>query len=142
MPTDRSVMAINNQVLAAQVDGSLNYITVNPPSGGWPTGGSFRINLVKDPNSLDTILAQSSEFVIKAPAVASSSHTSSGSTTRTVTSNTPITQPATTSASATTASVPSSTKSDSPRATNADLKSFRLDFGLVPLVAALGFFLA
>jgi len=56
-----------NQVLNAFVDGTLGSLAANPPSGGWPTGSGFRLNFVQDPNHLDTILAQSSEFSITQP---------------------------------------------------------------------------
>ncbi|KAF9006552.1 hypothetical protein BDQ17DRAFT_1540354, partial [Cyathus striatus] len=64
---DRSVLPTNNQVLAALVDGTLSKTTVNPPSGGWPVGSSFRINFVQDEQNPNTIYAQSSEFNITAP---------------------------------------------------------------------------
>jgi len=40
---------------------------MNPPSGGWPTGAHFRVNFVRDTNSLSTIYAQSVEFSILPP---------------------------------------------------------------------------
>jgi hypothetical protein len=55
------------QVLAALVDGTLGKSNMNPPSGGWPTGAHFRVNLVKDTNSLSSIYAQSVEFSILPP---------------------------------------------------------------------------
>ncbi|KAI4520613.1 hypothetical protein K525DRAFT_203276 [Schizophyllum commune Loenen D] len=74
---DRSVMPDNNQMLAAEVDSSLGETTVNAPSGGWPTGGSFRVNFVKNTTELNTILAQSDEFDIKEDTSSSSSSSSS-----------------------------------------------------------------
>ncbi|KAG6833939.1 hypothetical protein H0H87_007950 [Tephrocybe sp. NHM501043] len=53
-----------SQVLAAEVNGDQKSISVNPPSGGWPQGGGFRINLVKDVNHVNNIYAQSSEYTI------------------------------------------------------------------------------
>lgn len=41
-------------------------LAVAAPSGGFPTGSGFRINLVKSANEVDTILAQSDNFVIAA----------------------------------------------------------------------------
>ncbi|KAL1707590.1 hypothetical protein EV121DRAFT_277960 [Schizophyllum commune] len=79
--TDRSVMPDNNQMLAAEVDSSLGETTVNAPSGGWPTGGSFRVNFVKNTTELNTILAQSDEFDIKEDTSSSSSSSSSASST-------------------------------------------------------------
>lgn len=61
----------SDQVLAALVDGKLGTITANPPSAGWPTGTGFRVNLVQDPDSLNTILAQSGEFNITTPVASS-----------------------------------------------------------------------
>lgn len=52
------------QNLAALVDGTLGKASLNPPSGGWPTGASFRLNLVQDDRNLNAILAQSPEFSI------------------------------------------------------------------------------
>ncbi|KAF5388051.1 hypothetical protein D9615_000569 [Tricholomella constricta] len=135
---DRSALPQNNQVLAAQVDGSLETITVNPPSGGWPSGGSFRINFVKDTNNLDAILAQSNEFDIEASTETTTSRTSNASTTRTLASNTAVTGTSAT----TTATSPPTTETDDPLATNAGPKSFAIDASLVSLFAALSFFLA
>lgn len=53
--------------------------SVNPPSGGWPVGPNFRVNLVKSVNEQNTIYAQSDEFTIEA---ASSSSSSAVSTVR------------------------------------------------------------
>lgn len=57
-------MPNGDQVLNALVDGTLGNITCNPPSGGWPTGSGFRVNLVQDAQHLSSILAQSSQFSI------------------------------------------------------------------------------
>jgi len=56
------------QILAALVDGTLGKTSLNPPSGGWPTGANFRVNLVQDDSNLSAILAQSPEFTINATA--------------------------------------------------------------------------
>lgn len=53
-------------------------LAVAAPSGGFPTGSGFRINLVKSANEVDTILAQSDNFVIAAGSGTGSS--ASGST--------------------------------------------------------------
>ena len=37
---------------------------MNPPSGGWKSGPGFRVNLVKDAQDLNSILAQSDMFTI------------------------------------------------------------------------------
>ncbi|KAI0356469.1 hypothetical protein OH77DRAFT_1400882 [Trametes cingulata] len=52
------------QVLAALVQSSLGKIVVNPPSGGWKAGSGFQVNLVKDAENTDSILAQSDQFTI------------------------------------------------------------------------------
>ena len=54
------------QILAALVDGTLGKTSLNPPSGGWPTGTNFRVNLVQDDRNINAILAQSPEFTINA----------------------------------------------------------------------------
>jgi hypothetical protein len=45
-------MPQNNQILNALVQGSSKSITVNAPSGGWPVGKGFRVNLVNDTDHL------------------------------------------------------------------------------------------
>ncbi|KAI6047468.1 hypothetical protein EDC04DRAFT_625191 [Pisolithus marmoratus] len=62
--TNRTVMPINDQVLNALVDGTVGTIQCNPPSGGWPTGDGFRVNLAQDAEHLDSLLAQSDQFSI------------------------------------------------------------------------------
>ncbi|KIY50037.1 hypothetical protein FISHEDRAFT_40025 [Fistulina hepatica ATCC 64428] len=75
-----------SQVLASLVQGGLGTISVNAPSGGWPTGSSYRVNLVKSAQETSTIYAQSPEFNIIA--VASSSAASGSSTTLSSSSST------------------------------------------------------
>ncbi|TFY80048.1 hypothetical protein EWM64_g3969 [Hericium alpestre] len=71
---DTSILPSKSEVLSAFVDGSAGQLTVSPPSGGFPIGTGFQVNLVQDPQHLTTIYAQSSQFEIKAsPANASSS---------------------------------------------------------------------
>ena len=72
---NQNITGFTPQVLAALVDGTLERTSLNPPSGGWPTGSHFRVNFVQDPNNLNTIYAQSGEFNI--------SSSTSTSTTRT-----------------------------------------------------------
>ncbi|KAF8914155.1 hypothetical protein CPB84DRAFT_1840894 [Gymnopilus junonius] len=62
--TNQNITGFQPQVLAALVDGSLGKANMNPPSGGWPTGDHFRVNIVQDATDLNTILAQSVEFSI------------------------------------------------------------------------------
>jgi hypothetical protein len=61
------------QVLDALVDGTLNKVTVNAPSSGWPTGADFQVNFVQDSQDLTTIYAQSGQFSIEPPTTTSSS---------------------------------------------------------------------
>lgn len=67
------------QILNALVDGTLGQISCNPPSGGWPQGSGFRVNLAADAEHLDTLLAQSGEFSFSAASSSSGSSTSSSS---------------------------------------------------------------
>ncbi|KAF4619818.1 hypothetical protein D9613_005110 [Agrocybe pediades] len=87
--TNQAVQGFDTQVLKALVNGTLGETTVNPPSGGWPVGEHFRVNLVQDANNLNTILAQSPEFTIKEAPVSSQSSSSTGSPTNTSPANTP-----------------------------------------------------
>ena len=75
---DRSVLPVNNQILVNFVDAtSQDALSIAAPSGGFPVGGGFRINLIKDANDVSTIYAQSGDFNITA---GSSSGSASGST--------------------------------------------------------------
>ncbi|KAG9105119.1 hypothetical protein FRC07_009602, partial [Ceratobasidium sp. 392] len=60
---DRSLLPTNQQLIAT-VDGTTGKIDVPAPSGGFPVGKGFRVNLVKSPSEMNTILAQSPEFEI------------------------------------------------------------------------------
>jgi hypothetical protein len=55
----------DTQILAALIDGTLETAKMNPPSGGWPTGNGFRVRLVRDSQSLTSILAESNQFEIE-----------------------------------------------------------------------------
>lgn len=72
-------MPLNDQVLDALVDGTQGTIICNPPSGGWPMGDGFRVNLAQDAQHLDSLLAQSNEFSITAPSSSSGATTSTSS---------------------------------------------------------------
>ncbi|CAL1701155.1 unnamed protein product [Somion occarium] len=72
------------QLLEDSVDGGQGSITVNPPSGGWPSGTAYQINFVQDSNHLDSILAQSQQFDIKASTGSSGSSSSSSSSSSSV----------------------------------------------------------
>jgi len=126
----------NNQVLAALVNGFLGNTTLLPPSTGWPTGSGFRLNIVKDTQDLNTILAQSDEFNIS---VATSSSTLSGvvgtsiSSTGTVPT---VLNPTTPGASSTTATL-------APAKSNGALRHVQAHVGLWGgALGFLGFFLA
>jgi hypothetical protein len=80
--TNQKVSGFQTQNLAALVDGTLGRVALNPPAGGWPTGSSFRLNLVQDNQNLNSILAQSQEFSI-------TQSTSTGASTRTTATTTP-----------------------------------------------------
>ncbi|KAG6812992.1 hypothetical protein H0H92_014923 [Tricholoma furcatifolium] len=135
------------QVLAAQVDGSLESTTVNPPSGGWPEGQGFRVNLVKDVNDLNTILAQSSQFSIGLTTSSSSASTSVTLVSATTALATTATAPATVATLAAPSTVTHATSSVSASSTtgtakpNSASKVF-IHVGSVPLLAALCYFLA
>ncbi|KAF8631601.1 hypothetical protein AX15_002349 [Amanita polypyramis BW_CC] len=137
---DRSVLSENNQVLAALVVGTLGTTALNPPSGGWPLGNGFRVNLVKDTEDLNTIYAQSDEFSIMPP-----QNTSSYS--MTTISSSPIIQP-TNSATftiATTAASGSSSSASTNSSSGSSNGALRFGDGHTSLWAVLGllgFFLA
>lgn len=54
------------------------YAIVNPPSGEFQVAADYRVNLVKDTENLDTILAQSNQFNITSPSSTSSNSGASG----------------------------------------------------------------
>ncbi|KAG8745713.1 hypothetical protein FRC10_007193 [Ceratobasidium sp. 414] len=60
---DRTLLPTDQQLIAT-VDGTIGKTDVPAPSGGFPVGKGFRINLVKSTTELNTILAQSPEFEI------------------------------------------------------------------------------
>ncbi|KAK7695769.1 hypothetical protein QCA50_000406 [Cerrena zonata] len=64
-------------LLLDNVDGGSGSVTVNPPNGGWPSGTAYQINFVQDSSHLDSLLAQSQQFDIKASTGSSSSSSSS-----------------------------------------------------------------
>ena len=69
-------MPTNNLLLAPFVDGTTQTsVSISPPSGGLPVGGSFRVNLVKDQSEQSSIYAQSDEFNIASGGTASASST-------------------------------------------------------------------
>jgi hypothetical protein len=64
------MQGFSRKLLASRVDGTKGKVNLSPPSGGWPTGSNFRVNLVASANQFDTIYAQSNDFVIKKVAAA------------------------------------------------------------------------
>ncbi|KAF8165510.1 hypothetical protein B0H34DRAFT_671334 [Crassisporium funariophilum] len=132
--TNQKVQGYESQNLAALVDGTLGSQDMNPPSGGWPTGSGFRINLVQDNNNLNTILAQSPEFDIGEPTTS----TTSGRTTRTTATATSTTN--TNTNTLTGVSGPSDTPLLIP--TGGALSSYSAQTGLLAFFSLLGFVLA
>ncbi|KAJ6490388.1 hypothetical protein C8R47DRAFT_468370 [Mycena vitilis] len=118
------------QVLAALVDTNMDKTTVNPPSEGWPAPGSgFRVNFVNSTEDLNTILAQSDPFAIKAAPVESSS--ASTTPTLATTPTTPTVAPATPTNSAVADASGSTTDSASaPINSNAALPSLSVHTSL------------
>ncbi|GLB33991.1 putative ser-Thr-rich glycosyl-phosphatidyl-inositol-anchored membrane family protein [Lyophyllum shimeji] len=140
---DRSVFPDGDQVLAAQVDGNLKQVYLNPPAGGWPTGVAFRVNLAQDTDNLNSLYAQSAQFEIKPPNITSSSSTraSTASFTRPPPTTTAAsTIPVTTPASVPSPSAAGSVGGDTPL--NAGTRAFSVHAGLAPLFAAMCLFLA
>ncbi|KAG2369637.1 hypothetical protein BDR07DRAFT_1371186 [Suillus spraguei] len=131
---DQSVMPQGAQVLNALVDGTLGRIQCNPPSGGWPQGSAFRVNLAANAESLDQLLAQSSEFNINSTTSSTSSSMTIGTTSTSfasiaVTPTTPV------------ASSTSSDTSTTPTASNAAILGMKVEAGFLTAVAALAAFI-
>ncbi|KAF8609614.1 hypothetical protein BDV93DRAFT_602259 [Ceratobasidium sp. AG-I] len=61
---DRSLLPVNNQQLIATVPGSTGTIDVPAPSGGFPVGTNFQVNLVQSTTNVSMIYAQSPQFDI------------------------------------------------------------------------------
>jgi len=139
--SDPSVLA-DEQVLAAQVDGTLGNTTLNPPSGGWPSpAGGYQVNLVQNTTELNTILAQSNDFNITESTSSSSStgSASSGSSTGTPSATTTdsATGPDTSSSGTDSTSSPSSTTSSKNGAVSLGAQTGL--FGVLALAGALLF---
>jgi cobalamin biosynthesis Mg chelatase CobN len=138
---DRSVLSLD-QTLASLVDGNLGTQQVNPPGGGWIVGGTYRVNLVQDSQSLNSILAQSQEFNVTESSSSSSSATGSStsvtriSTTAALTTGTGTTLIATTGAASGASSSVSST--GAATTSNAALPVSVSSSGFVGLLALLG----
>ncbi|KAG2154972.1 GPI-anchored small secreted protein [Suillus bovinus] len=125
---------MNPQVLNALVDGTQSSIVCNAPSGGWPTGAGFRVNLAADAQHLDTLLAQSNQFDINSTSTSSTtgSTTKTSSTATSLFSGTTGTVPTTAVAASTTSSDTSTT----PTSSSAALLGMKVETGLLTGVAA------
>ncbi|KAL5527253.1 hypothetical protein ACEPAG_6044 [Sanghuangporus baumii] len=147
--TDRSVLPENNQLLAAFVDAtSATSVSIDAPSGGFNVGGSYRVNLVRSQDDLDTIYAQSDEFNITAgtssatdSTVTSGSTATSGSASTTGSATrTSLTVSGSSSATATDAAASSS--NSNPTSTANAAQSHKAQFSLLGGLLLLGGFLA
>ena len=83
-------MPVNNQLIAETVDAvSRQSLQIDAPSGGFPVGGTFRVNLVLSASEISTIYTQSDEFNITAGGTGSTATSSgTGSGTSAATGNT------------------------------------------------------
>ncbi|KAG1783107.1 GPI-anchored small secreted protein [Suillus placidus] len=130
---NQAVMPQGPQVLNALVDGTMGSIVCNPPSGGWPQGSGFRVNLAADAQHLDTLLAQSNQFNIN------SSTSSTGSTTKTATTSISVTNAVTPTTGA--ASTTSSDTSTTPTSKSAAILGMKVETGFMTAVAAFAAFI-
>ncbi|KAG2369639.1 hypothetical protein BDR07DRAFT_1266769 [Suillus spraguei] len=80
LTNNQGAMPQGDQVLNALVDGTLGTIQCNPPSGGWPQGPGFRVNLATDAQNIDQLLAQSNQFDITSTTSSTSSSTTTDTT--------------------------------------------------------------
>jgi len=135
---DRSILPSNNEILDALVNGTDGTISVNPPSAGWVVGSGYQVNLVQDPNDLDTIYAQSSQFSITASTTSGSA--SSTSVTTSTSANTAVTYvtPTTTGTSTGT----STTQLNPTTTSNAAFPAMGANPVFVGVLALLGAFFA
>ncbi|KAG1907000.1 uncharacterized protein F5891DRAFT_999742 [Suillus fuscotomentosus] len=124
---------MNPQVLNALVDGTLGSIVCNAPSGGWPVGAGFRVNLAADAQHLDTLLAQSNQFNITS---GSSTSTSTGSGAKTTTTSLFSGTTGTIPSTAVAASTTSSDTSTTPTGSSAAILGMKVETGFLTAVAA------
>ncbi|KAG1755502.1 hypothetical protein EDB19DRAFT_1891767 [Suillus lakei] len=134
--TNQAVMPQGPQVLNALVDGTLGQIICNPPSGGWPQGSGFRVNLAADAEHLDTLLAQSNQFNINSSTSSTSSTTKTATTSTSSGSVTTAVTPTTAGASTT-----SSDTSTTPTSSGAAILGMKVETGFLTAVAALAAFI-
>jgi len=128
--TNQNITGFNPQILAALVDGTLGKANMNPPSGGWPTGSHFRVNLVQDATDTNTILAQSPEFDITPSTSSKSSSSATGATT-------PVTEPTPTDSS-----TDGSPTDPITVPTSAAMSDFTVQTGLLAFFSLMGIALA
>ncbi|KZT62338.1 hypothetical protein CALCODRAFT_479231 [Calocera cornea HHB12733] len=74
---DRSVLPTNDILLADNVSTTAGTTTVTYPSGSWPVGNAFQVNLIRSSEDTSTIYAQSNDFNITSSAASSTSSSSS-----------------------------------------------------------------
>ncbi|KAG1815592.1 uncharacterized protein BJ212DRAFT_1481365 [Suillus subaureus] len=132
----QTVMPQGPQVLNALVDGTLGSIVCNPPSGGWPQGSGYRVNLAADAQHLDTLLAQSAQFNINS--------TSSSTSSTTKTSTTSFSSGTTSGAATQTTTGASTTSSDTsttPTSSGAAVLGMKVETGFLTAIAALAAFI-
>ncbi|KAJ6539542.1 hypothetical protein B0H19DRAFT_364178 [Mycena capillaripes] len=143
-PKNFTILLVNmkdsslNQVLDALVPTDDDTTTVNPPATGWPAvGDGYRVNFVQDSEHLNSILAQSDQFSIKAAPPESSSSTSATQTLATTPTVQPTTTPATTTPTNSADVSASATDSASPPVgTNGALPTMGVHTGVVLLLSA------
>ncbi|KAG1735281.1 uncharacterized protein EDB91DRAFT_1295476 [Suillus paluster] len=111
-----AAMPQGSQILDQYINGTLGQTVCSAPSGGWPEGYAFQVNLV-NAEDLNTLLAQSDQFNITA------SISSGGSSTQSSTSST------------------SSTTSTTPTGTNAAAVGMNVETGFLTAVAAMAAFI-
>ncbi|PPQ77427.1 hypothetical protein CVT25_011009 [Psilocybe cyanescens] len=133
---NQNITGFDPQVLQALVNGTDGSARLNPPSGGWPTGSHFRVNLVQDPNNLNTILAQSLEFTISP---STSSVSSTGTSPGTATS---ITIPNTAAGTTPSNTPDGSTGTDPITVPTSAATGHSVQIGLLTFLSFMGFALA
>ncbi|KAF5322684.1 hypothetical protein D9619_000663 [Psilocybe cf. subviscida] len=132
---NQQITGFEPQILAALVDGTSGSQQMNPPSGGWPTGKNFRVNLVQDAQNLNAILAQSGFFSITPP---TTSQSTSG-TVNTLSNSNPTFVPQTTLP---TASAPPATNTDPIVPPNSGASINTMNAFAIGALSLLGFALA
>ncbi|KAG9105117.1 hypothetical protein FRC07_009603 [Ceratobasidium sp. 392] len=94
---DRSLLPTDQQLIAT-VDGTTGKTDVPAPSGGFPPGKGFQINLVKSPSEMNTILAQSPVFeIVSGISTSSGTMSSTAVVTSSASRSTVVVAPTTTS---------------------------------------------